>query len=94
MALKEITYNLEDIDVAASNLLNHLIHKAVVFNGTMGAGKTTLATNLAVGFSKAGKSVALMDTDPQGSAGGWFMTRVEEFEDPGLEFSRGLFYQQ
>ncbi len=53
-----------------------------------GAGKTTLAVNLAVGCLRAGLRVALMDTDPQGSAGRWFMTRVEaQGEDPNLTFS-------
>jgi len=51
-----------------------------------GAGKTTIVANLAVALSKKGKSVALLDTDPQGSLGRWFMTR-REAGDPGVEFS-------
>ena len=51
-----------------------------------GAGKTTIAANLAVGFLRAGKSVALLDTDPQGSLGRWFMTRHADGLDD-MEFS-------
>ena len=51
-----------------------------------GAGKTTLAANIAVALSRQGKSVALLDTDPQGSLGRWFMTRRASGE-PGMEFS-------
>ena len=53
-----------------------------------GSGKTTLAANLAVHFLKQGRSVAVLDTDPQGSLGRWFMTRMERMEGaPGLDFS-------
>ncbi|MBV2358770.1 ParA family protein [Thalassococcus sp. CAU 1522] len=54
-----------------------------------GSGKTTLTANLAVGFLRQGKSVALVDIDPQGSLGRWFMTRVDEESGPveGLDFT-------
>jgi chromosome partitioning protein len=53
-----------------------------------GSGKTTLAVHLAVHFLLQGRSVALLDTDPQGSLGRWFMTRVERSAGaPGMEFS-------
>lgn len=52
-----------------------------------GAGKTTLAVTLAVSFVKQGLRVALLDSDPQGSLGRWFMTRVERTGAADLEFS-------
>ncbi|KEO60354.1 ParA family partition ATPase [Thioclava indica] len=52
-----------------------------------GAGKTTLAVNLAIAFAKQDKRVAILDTDPQGSLGRWFMTRRELLGDPGVEFA-------
>lgn len=53
-----------------------------------GSGKTTLAANLAVALRGRGLSVALIDTDPQGSLGRWFLERLERVgEDAGLEFS-------
>lgn len=51
-----------------------------------GSGKTTLAANLAVAFRRAGKSVALLDTDPQGSLGRWFMARRAAGSDD-MDFS-------
>ncbi|MFN3641645.1 MAG: ParA family partition ATPase [Gemmobacter sp.] len=52
-----------------------------------GSGKTTLAVHLGVAFARAGARVAFVDTDPQGSLGRWFMTRVETLGAPGAEFS-------
>ncbi|PZR00081.1 MAG: cobyrinic acid a,c-diamide synthase [Cereibacter sphaeroides] len=52
-----------------------------------GSGKTTLAVNLAVAFARMGHNVALLDTDPQGSLGRWFMARRERLGDPGMELS-------
>jgi chromosome partitioning protein len=52
-----------------------------------GSGKTTLAVNLGVMLARAGHKVAFLDTDPQGSLGRWFMTRVDQGRADGMEFS-------
>ncbi|WP_288947743.1 ParA family partition ATPase [uncultured Paracoccus sp.] len=53
-----------------------------------GSGKTTIAVNLAVALRGRGHSVALLDTDPQGSLGRWFLERLQRLgEDEALEFS-------
>ncbi|MEM0949620.1 MAG: ParA family partition ATPase [Pseudomonadota bacterium] len=52
-------------------------HVITVAQQKGGSGKTTIAANLAVAFARAGHSVALLDTDPQGSLGRWFMSRRE-----------------
>jgi len=44
-----------------------------------GTGKTTLAVHLALAFIKYHNlKVAIIDTDPQGSLGKWFMIRSEK----------------
>ena len=40
-----------------------------------GAGKTTVAAHFAVASALGGRSVAVLDTDPQGSLGQWFERR-------------------
>jgi chromosome partitioning protein len=52
-----------------------------------GSGKTTLAVNLATAFLAAGQRVALLDTDPQGSLGRWFLQRRERRGAADMEFS-------
>lgn len=52
-----------------------------------GSGKTTIAVNLAVEFSRRGLRVALLDTDPQGSLGRWFLSRRERQGEARMEFS-------
>lgn len=53
-----------------------------------GSGKTTLTVNLAIALRRKGFTVAVLDTDPQGSLGRWFLERLEAVgEDAGLEFS-------
>jgi chromosome partitioning protein len=52
-----------------------------------GSGKTTLAANLAVAFSQRGQRVALLDTDPQGSLGRWFMLRRDRRPKNAIDFA-------
>ena len=48
-----------------------------------GAGKTTLAAHLAVAFTASGKSVAVVDIDPQQSLTLWYRLREERLGDAG-----------
>ena len=43
-----------------------------------GVGKTTLAGHLAVAAERSGSTVALLDTDPQGSLAAWWNSRISE----------------
>ena len=53
-----------------------------------GSGKTTVAAHLAVAFARSGKSVGILDVDPQGSLGEWFERREEALgeDEIGLTF--------
>ncbi len=42
-----------------------------------GAGKTTVAAQLAAAWASAGRTVAILDVDPQGSLSAWYKLRQE-----------------
>lgn len=46
-----------------------------------GAGKTTLAAQLAVAWWKGGRRVAMIDVDPQGSLAAWYDERLRRGHD-------------
>lgn len=54
------------------------LKKIVVLNSKGGAGKSTLATNLAGLLASQGHAVALMDFDPQASSMRWLQKRGDE----------------
>jgi chromosome partitioning protein len=48
-----------------------------------GAGKTTIAAQLAVAFARSGRRVGLLDIDPQGSLAAWFDIRKALVDEDG-----------
>ncbi len=58
--------------------------RILVINGKGGCGKTTIATNLAVAYAHEGRSVALVDNDPQASSTYWCEQRDESLPPVSL----------
>ena len=50
MKVIDFTYHLKDIDSIAASVLEHLDSKIILFNGSMGAGKTTFISSLLKGM--------------------------------------------
>ncbi|MFA7166395.1 MAG: iron-sulfur cluster carrier protein MrpORP [Desulfoplanes sp.] len=55
-----------DKDAKLNKTLSHIKHKLVVLSGKGGVGKSTVAVNIAVALSLAGKRVGLLDVDVHG----------------------------
>ncbi len=53
-------------DLAIQGALNRIRHKILVMSGKGGVGKSTVATNLALGLAARGNKVGLMDVDLHG----------------------------
>ena len=51
------------------------MHTLAIVSRKGGAGKTTIAVNLAAAAEQAGHRTAILDLDPQASAAGWFDLR-------------------
>ena len=56
-----------------------------------GAGKSTLAINLAVAAERAGEKVCIVDLDPQGTIGNWYNIRTSETPLPLAVATRASF---
>lgn len=61
--------------------------RIALINGKGGTGKTTLAVLLAHALAEAGRRVAVLDLDPQGTADNWLResesSKVARYEDGG-----------
>jgi len=55
------------------------MQRIIVLNPKGGAGKTTIASNLAACYAIDGQRPALMDLDPQGSSMRWLRKRPEDY---------------
>jgi len=68
-------------------MLTQEMKTTLVLNPKGGAGKTTIATNLASCFAAAGVPTTLMDYDPQGSSKHWL--RLRPPHAPAIRFASG-----
>lgn len=50
-----------------------------------GSGKTTVAAHLAIALGSGGRSVAVIDVDPQGSLGEWFERREARLGEEAID---------